>query len=348
MLRSGCMMLVGLLSAWCHAGTITVSEGQSIQAAINSAQENDLIIVAPGTYNENLNLANKRLTLRSAGGPDVTVIDGGGNGSVIACDVVPPAFCDVDIEGFTIRNGSGDFGQGGGIRIRSSSPRVENCIIRDNVATFGGGAFISSSNAIFVGCKFFSNQATGSGGDARCVFSSPVFINCTFNSSTAVSGSNISTSDVTSRPGVINCIVWGAGTDTFDGPGIPIVSYSCVDESFGGIGNIQSDPMFVDEGAGNLRLQSGSPCIDAGESPAVAEQLEVDLDGNVRGVNVDAVVDLGVPVFGIVVDMGAYEVQDGVGQPDYACASDVSPAGGNGVVNVDDLFALLDAFGGCP
>jgi len=79
------------------------------------------------------------------------------------------------------------------------------------------------------------------------------------------------------------------------------------------IGNIDVDPLFVnmdiDAGEIDLRLQAGSPCINAGLSSALpadtlnldgdsdmAEQLPYDLDGNTR-------------IIGTSVDMGAYEVQ---------------------------------------
>jgi len=39
------------------------------------------------------------------------------------------------------------------------------------------------------------------------------------------------------------------------------------------------------------------------------------------------------------VDMGAYE--------DQSCPADVAPFGGNGIINIDDLVLVLNAFGGC-
>jgi hypothetical protein len=50
-----------------------------------------------------------------------------------------------------------------------------------------------------------------------------------------------------------------------------------------GPGNMNVDPLFVDEAGGNLHLQQGSPAIDAGD-PAVpgAGELTVDLDGTPR------------------------------------------------------------------
>jgi parallel beta-helix repeat protein len=60
------------------AATTTVSSGESIQAAIDSATSGDTIEVEPGTYDGNLILYKNDITLRSTDGPKVTTIDAGG------------------------------------------------------------------------------------------------------------------------------------------------------------------------------------------------------------------------------------------------------------------------------
>ncbi len=63
-----------------------------IQDAIDAAMSGDEITVAPGTYNELIDLLGKGVTLRSSGGRDVTIIDAGpvpdpGTGKpVVRCD----------------------------------------------------------------------------------------------------------------------------------------------------------------------------------------------------------------------------------------------------------------------
>ncbi len=47
----------------------------SIQIAIDNAVDTDEIVVAPGTYFEIIDFLGKAITLRSSGGPEVTIID---------------------------------------------------------------------------------------------------------------------------------------------------------------------------------------------------------------------------------------------------------------------------------
>jgi hypothetical protein len=74
-----------------------------------------------------------------------------------------------------------------------------------------------------------------------------------------------------------------------------------VAQDFGGPGNIDADPLFVDPENGDFRLQYGSPCIDSG---TFTESL-TDLDGNARPIDIPG---LGVDGPGAF-DMGAYEYQ---------------------------------------
>ena len=48
----------------------------TIQTAINVASSGDTVLVAPGTYTENINFLGKAITVKSAKGSSVTIIDG--------------------------------------------------------------------------------------------------------------------------------------------------------------------------------------------------------------------------------------------------------------------------------
>jgi hypothetical protein len=115
-----------------------------------------------------------------------------------------------------------------------------------------------------------------------------------------------------------------------------VVTYNCIQGGWTGIGNIDADPRFVDPDGDddelgtpddNLRLQFGSPCIDAGFSAALA----VDLDGNQRIVDDLARPDTGVG-FPDVIDMGAYECRS---TPPESKSADLD---NDGDVDMDDFL----------
>jgi hypothetical protein len=123
------------------ASTINVPAGQpTIQAAINAASNGDIILVAPGTYTENINFLGKAITVESSKGAKVTIINGGEVASVVtfSSNETPTSV----LKGFTLTNGSatitGDY-QGGGIAIDNASPTIEDNIIEDNFAEDAGG-----------------------------------------------------------------------------------------------------------------------------------------------------------------------------------------------------------------
>ncbi len=156
---------------------------------------------------------------------------------------------------------------------------------------------------------------------------------------------------------ITNSILW-ANTDLggmdetaqIDGIAIsPVVNYSDVQggwSGLGGIGNISTDPLFVDaDGADDIpgtedddfRLQPGSPCIDAGDNTAVPVEITTDLDGDPRFHDDTGTPDTGNPDgSNPIVDLGAYEFQG------TTCLPDIN---GDGVVNVLDLIDLLLCFG---
>ena len=85
----------------------------TIQAAINAATGGDMVVVAPGTYVENIDFLGKAISVTSELGSFFTTIDGGRQGSVVRFNNSEgPGSV---LQGFRITNGSGWEGRGGGV-----------------------------------------------------------------------------------------------------------------------------------------------------------------------------------------------------------------------------------------
>ena len=117
--------------------TINVGPGQSyttIQSAINAASSGDTILVAPGTYKENIDFSGKNITLISSGGAASTIIDG--DGTEPAVQIKHGETSAAVLAGFTIQHG-GAFGWVnafstygiGNIYLQNSAPTIRNNII---------------------------------------------------------------------------------------------------------------------------------------------------------------------------------------------------------------------------
>jgi len=226
---------------------------------------------------------------------------------------------------------------GGGMCNRFGSPVVTNCAFRENSARYGGGMWNGEYHPTVTGCTFGGNTALAGGGMmndsssptvTNCTFSgnsaayngggmfnyddaSPTVTNCTFSGNDAPNGRALGFDSYEWQPPsnflMTNCILWDGGDEIWNNDGSTIIiAYSDVHGGFPGEGNIDADPLFVDPDGGDLRLQPGSPCIDAGDNMAVPSDITTDLDGNPRFVDGPDTPDSGSGTPPIV-DMGAHE-----------------------------------------
>ncbi len=173
------LIILLLLSVLLSAQTITVKQDgtgdfTTIQAAVDSAQNGDTVLVWPGVYYENIEILSKYVTLGSltlTTGEDgyifQTIINGNSNGSCIK--TWNWGISDkIIINGFTITNGTGaDCGGicGGGLFIEYTNIELDNCLVKkNNCLDYGAGIYLYGSIAYFSNVTITKNHAYNRGG----------------------------------------------------------------------------------------------------------------------------------------------------------------------------------------
>lgn len=292
------IILVGLFCFIAEARIRHVpGEYSTIQEGINDCSGGDTLLVAPGTYYENINFNGQYLVLASmyltTGDQNYiasTIIDGGESGHVVIFGTGEDNRA--VIAGFTITNGESD--NGGGIFCENASPVISHNIIKDNTTYTGfwpygqgAGIYCHNSDAKILNNLILNNSASGTdggrGGGVCCEYSSPDLINNTIYGNQALSSGGAIFSN-SSNPNIINCILWGnsapQGSEIYhDGAPVPQVNYSDIYAGWSGQGNINANPEFRDRNHGDFHLMSteygypyDSPCIDVG-APYIRDAL---------------------------------------------------------------------------
>jgi parallel beta-helix repeat protein len=250
------------------------SQHQTIQAAIDEANDGDVLVVAPGRHtgdgNRDVDFAGKAVTVQSLNPDDQdvvasTIIDcqGSVSESHRAFRFVSGEDPNSVLDGLTITGGGGYLE--GAIYCYGGSPTIRNCIIRNNsMHDRGSGIYCGyGSNAVIHNCIFSSNTFTigGYGGGIYCYRSSPTITNSIFANNSAVGYGH--------HGGAICC--WGYDGDSSN----PIVANCIVAGNSaghrgGGLYAYWSSPTFVNcTVIGNKALEGGGIGSFRESNPAV-------------------------------------------------------------------------------
>jgi len=235
----------------------------------------------------------------------------------------------------------------GGIHLK-----VTKCFFSGNTGVTNGGGMLNYGGSTAIDHSVFSGNTAGTtGGGMYNIDASPRISHCTFNANSA-SNNGGAIFNVNSSPVIINTIIHGSVPNgVIHSGGNSAVSYSLVQGGFTGIGIVDADPLFIDadgddETIGtaddNLRLQSISPAIDAGDTTGLPLEDITDLDSSPRAPDDPETADTGlsivIPLTGenAVTDIGAYEFQ-----PVDSCANTLdADINCDGQVNLTDLVML--------
>ncbi len=190
-------------------------------------------------------------------------------------------------------------GYGGGLYAGGSNALVSNCRFIGNLAHREGGGVYSYGTV--AGSLFAGNVASNRGGGLYQNHALAVVRNCTIVSNRAVTDAGGGIYTVTG--GVENSIVYFntaavSGSNWVCASGYFTNTCTAPSAAAYGTGNLEDNPLFADAAAGDYRLQSRSPCINAGLNQDWMAGA-IDLDGNRR-------------IRQLIVDMGAFEgLRDG-------------------------------------
>jgi len=178
--------------------------------------------------------------------------------------------------------------------LAGGSASVSNCIFRHNTVQLvegnvfaplaGGAVWVWHTQATFTNCLFYGNTAI-EGGAIVTTGGGASFINCTIvgNTATYGRGGGISANAPVT---LVNTIVWdnvgSPGMEQFfDNFGTVQATYCDIEGGWAGTGNIDSDPLFMDQATYDFRLKFVSPCKNAGDTASIgSDGADIDWDGN--------------------------------------------------------------------
>lgn len=152
-----------------------------------AATNGDRVVVGPGTYAEHVDSGVSEIELVSTyvltqqwALVESTIIDGGGSGTCVR--VAGGQTTQLLVQGFTLLRGvaqpnsASNDERGGGLQVESSSPRVQDLVIRDcAAAVVGGGAYFYASQSPVDHLVIESNSAGIGGGGLAAYASTQTF-----------------------------------------------------------------------------------------------------------------------------------------------------------------------------
>ncbi|MBD3349565.1 MAG: hypothetical protein GF400_10285, partial [Candidatus Eisenbacteria bacterium] len=231
-----CTLMLAAVSV-SYADTITVDcqgtgDYETIQEGINAAAEGDTVMVLPGGYfgpnNRNLHFDGKGVTLMSSAGRRATTINADNADRIF--NLGPSTGFDTVIEGFTIMNGTHDYG--GGFFCNGASPTIRDCIITACTATYmsnGGGGIqcYDEASPVITDVTISACQASNGAGLLALLNSAPTLTRVSFMSNTSYDrAGGAYFENPGSRFAITDCVFYNNNCTDHDGGGLYLLNAS--------------------------------------------------------------------------------------------------------------------------
>jgi hypothetical protein len=251
----------------CPDGT---GDFQTIQEAINAAQDGDVIELCDGVYagdgNRDVEFLGKAITVRSqSGDPQNCVVDcgslgrgfrfiaGEGPGSVLEAITIVGGLArgmGPGMEDDVVKDGKAKDSAGAGIYCWGSSPTIQGCVLWNNSSQTGGALYCYDASPTVNRCTFYGNSGPEGAGVVTMFSSNPLIENSIIAASAL-------------GPAVA-CYHGGEATlvccDVYDNEGGDWTG--CIAAQAGVNGNFSADPLFLDPANGDFHVSALSPCAN--------------------------------------------------------------------------------------
>lgn len=166
-------------------------QAPTIQAAIDSCVQGDVVVIDAGTYTDCTTLSENvyhiavlksGVSLRGAtGDPADVILDAQGAGRCLEMRGLTGT---IEVSDLTLRRGRAinPFGSGGGVFIYDSDPTFRSCVFDSNYADYAGGAMcVLYGGATIEDCVFIGNESATIGGALRLSSSPTTITGTTFH-----------------------------------------------------------------------------------------------------------------------------------------------------------------------